>query len=356
MDEKDSPQTPFKRIVTWVGSISALIGLFASLAGGYHWLQNHRELAQQLKAQMAVAEGQAKLGEFASAVASYDEILKANPMYAPALDGQLDAAMAWDENFHATGREGHDDADAAAPQLDKIMAVLDAGLARSTGSRAADVQAHLGWAHFLNSKIAEREFGPAAEQDLRAALKVDPNNVYANAMLGNLLLQRDGKMAEAIGYFKTAVATGKQRAFVRTREIGALNGYDVAGARTELMKVVNEMRSNGEPLDEDRKHRILQFCCEPPFTVHYELVESLSAVSRDDTWKTFLWLDDKQREGRDEQAQRLMREFVSDVLVEISGDKAQALKKYRALQVELKGTQFSLLDSVNEAIARLSKG
>src|ERR1700678_4540779 len=103
MDEKETPEkpSPFKTLMTWVGSISALIGLFASLAGGYHWLANHRAEQAQLKAQMGVADGQAKLAEYASAVASYDEILKANPLYAPALDGQLAAAMAWDENFHA---------------------------------------------------------------------------------------------------------------------------------------------------------------------------------------------------------------------------------------------------------------
>jgi hypothetical protein len=143
MDEKEAPEkpSPFKTVMTWVGSATALIGLFASLAGGYHWLASRREQAAQLKAQMAVAEGQARLGEYALAVASYDEILKANPLYAPALDGQLATVMGWDENFHALGREGHDPSDVAAPQLDKIMAALDAGLARSKGSRAADVQA-----------------------------------------------------------------------------------------------------------------------------------------------------------------------------------------------------------------------
>jgi hypothetical protein len=51
-----------------------------------------------------------------------------------------------------------------------------------------------------------------------------------------------------------------------------------------------------------------------------------------------------------------MREFIQDTLLEIEGKKAEALEKYRALQVELKPTRFSLQDSVNEAIARLSKG
>jgi tetratricopeptide (TPR) repeat protein len=360
METKDTPDqpTPFKRIMTWVGTASALIGFFASLAGGYHWLVNHREQEKQLKAQMAVAEGQAKLGEYASAVASYDEILKANPMYAPALNGQLDTAMAWDENFSVLEREGHDASEVAAPQLDKIMAVLDAGLARSTGSRAADVQAHLGWAHFLNSnsKIGMRELDSNAEKYFRAALKTDPNNVYANAMLGNFLLQTRGDFADAVVHLRAAVATGKERAWVRGLEFGGLDDDEQDGARAELMKMADEMRKNGEPLDEGSKHRLLEQCCDPPMTHHHELVESLSAVPQEDAWKTYLWLDDRERTGTDAEGQRLMREFIQDTLLEIEGKKAEALEKYRALQVELKPTRFSLQDSVNEAIARLSKG
>ena len=127
MDEKDAPEKPsqFKKLMTWVGSASALIGLFASLAGGYHWLMNRRAEQAQLKSEMAVADGQAKLEEYSSAVADYDEILKAHPLYAPALDGQLNVVMAWDENYHALGREGHDPSEVAAPELEKMIGLLE---------------------------------------------------------------------------------------------------------------------------------------------------------------------------------------------------------------------------------------
>jgi hypothetical protein len=190
----------------------------------------------------------------------------------------------------------------------------------------------------------------------RAALKTDPNNVYANAMLGNFLLQTNGDFNEAMAHLQTAVATGKERAWVRTMEFGGLDGDEVRGARAALMKMANEMRENGEPLAEGSKHRLLERCCEPPYTHHDELAESLSAVSQDDAWKTYLWLDDKEQTGHDGEAQRFMREFIQDSLLEISGKKAEALEKYRALQVELKPTYFSLKDSVNEAVTRLSKG
>jgi tetratricopeptide (TPR) repeat protein len=350
----DEPSS-VKRVMTWVGSITALIGLFASLAGGVHWFMNHRQESEQLKAQRALAESQVVEGDYPAAVASYEEILKGNPMDARALDGELDAAMGWDENFHAVGREGHDSSEAAAPQLDKILALLEAGLVRSKGLRAADVQAHLGWAHWLNSHIAKREYDDAAERNFRAALKTDPSNVYANAMLGNWLMQNDSNFPEAISHFDAAVATGKLRPYVRTMQLVGLLDDETHGARAEIVKAVNDMRKNGETIEAARKHSILLYCCNPPFTDHRELVESLSAVPQEEAWETYLWLDVKQAGGSDEQGQRLAHEFISDSLLEISGNGTEALEKYRALQGELKGTHYSLQDSVNEAIARLSK-
>ncbi len=99
--------------------------------------------------------------------------------------------MEWAENFHVLAAEGQKSEDLAAPRLRQILSTLEAGLARTNGqgTSAADILAHLGWAHWLNQKIAYQEFGSAAEQGMRKALTLEPSSVYANAMLGNWLLQ-----------------------------------------------------------------------------------------------------------------------------------------------------------------------
>jgi hypothetical protein len=171
-------------VMSWVGGITALIGLFVSVRGGVTWFENNQKQKAELQARMALAQAQAKQGEYQASIQSYGDILKAGPLYRPALDQQLDAAMLWLENFDVVSRAGQDADQAAAAELDQIMPILDSGLTRSHGSQAADVQAHIGWAHWLNKRIAEREFGDIDEQNLRAALKLDPPNVYANAMLG----------------------------------------------------------------------------------------------------------------------------------------------------------------------------
>lgn len=346
----ESKAWPF--LMTWTGRVSALIGLFASLAGGVTWLVTHQRHAAEVKAKMDLAQTQVQQQDYQAAVASYGDILKGDSSYRPALDAQLNAAELWTENFHVVGHEGQDSSAAAGALLDQLMPVLDAGFARSKGTTAADVQAHIGWAHFLNQKIAEREFGSAAEDNFHAALKTDPKNVYANAMLGNLILQGYGDLAEAMGYLDTAVATGKVRPWVRVMELGGLRFLDKKGACAAQMRVANDMRKNSEPMDRSQKNDILNACFSPTMAEPSELVGALSAVPADDAWKTYLWLDDS---VRDPEGQRLTHEFIQANLQEISGDRAGALAMFRHLSQELKNTSYTMIDPVNAAIARLAK-
>ena len=341
-------------VMTWTGRATALIGLFASLAGGLTWLVTHHRHAVERKTKMDLAQVEVQQQQYQAAVASYEEILKDNPSYEPALAGQLNAAKLWVENFHVVMHNGEDTTAAAAAGalLDQLMPVLETGLARSKGSEAADVQAHIGWAHWLNQKMAEREFGSAAEQNFRAALATDPTNVYANAMLGNWMLQNNGSVSEAVRYFDVADSTGKARPYVRRLELGGLRDVDRKGARAEQVKIADEMRRNGEPLDQEWKSLIVGFCFGPTTTEYDELVESLSAVPAEDAWKTYLWLDDN---PSDPDNDRLAQEFIQANLLELNGNRVGALDRFRQLSQQLKNTPSTMIDPVNEAIARLSR-
>ncbi len=268
---------------------------------------------------MALAASQAAQGDYSASLNTYGEILKTDPLDRSALDGQLNAAMLWTENFSVLVPEGAQASDVAGPQLDRILTTLEAGLARTQGPRAADIQAHLGWAHWLNQHIAAREFGSAAETTFRAALATDPQNAYAHAMLGNWLLQTGGDFAEAVQHFRTAVATGKARPFVRQLQIGGLLSHDDAASRAELFRVASQMRTDSEPLESDSRRRIVDFCCNPTLASHAELTASLSAVGPDDAWQTYVWLDNVQREGSDAALQALTRSFIQANLLEIGG-------------------------------------
>jgi hypothetical protein len=264
--------------------------------------------------------------------------------------------MLWVENFQVLGGEGVDPAKLAAGKLDEIMPVLDAGLAQSKGTRQADVQAHLGWAHWLNWHIAEREYGSAAENNLRAALALDSSNVYANAMLGNWMLQNHKSFAEAVGHLNTAVAAGKARPLVRAMQVGGLLHDNVPGARAELVKAVNDMRKNNEPLDEDRKERVVGFCYSPYSTSFDELKDALGAVPEDEGWKTYQWLDGSLDNGVLNDAQDEAHAYIHANLLEAVGKRADALSEFRVLQTRLAKEPGTMKDRVDDAVKRLSAG
>jgi hypothetical protein len=135
-------------------------------------------------------------------------------------------------------------------------------------------------------------------------------------------------------------------------QLGALVYLDQPGSRAEQVKIANEMRKGGEPLDEEDKSRILSFCFDPSTTDRKELAESLSAVPPDEAWQTYLWLDDN---APNDDRHSMVREFIQANLLEVSGKRTDALEKYRSLQKELKNESGSMKDSVNAAIVRLSK-
>ena len=57
-------------VMAWVGVVSAMIGLFASLAGGFAWFLNHNKQKAEVQAKMTLAQAQANQGEYQASLAS----------------------------------------------------------------------------------------------------------------------------------------------------------------------------------------------------------------------------------------------------------------------------------------------
>ena len=340
-------------LMAWIGGITAVIGFIATISGGGTWLINHHRHNVEYKAKLALAQAQTGQQQYQAALATDTEMLKDDPLDRKVLDAQLDTAMLWVENFSVDVPEGKDEADLAGPPLDAVLPILTRGLSGAKQARLADVEAHLGWAHFLNSKMTQREDDSIAQKDWQDALTQDPTNVYANAMLGNWMLQTYGDFNEAMEHLHIAVRTGRARPFVRQLEVGGLLDLDEPGARPELIRVANEMRKGGEELDPTARHNITNMCCSSPFPSHKELIAALEAVPNDEAWQTYLWLragfDSESRGGED-----LDREFIHANLLELAGRRDAALDEYRQLAQALKDNPGLLQSEVGAAIERLS--
>ena len=138
---------------------------------------------------------------------------------------------------------------------------------------------------------------------------------------------------------------------MRSLQLGGLYLNDAPGLRGELVKALNEMRVNQEPLDKSLQGR-LSYLYSSTVSTGAELREVLSAVPLDDAWKTYLWLN-PERPGDS----TVERDFVHANLTEISGDRARALAEFKAVAVALRAQHFNgrIADYTAAAITRLSK-
>ena len=347
------------RRIVWIAASAASLALLVAIPsfigiGPFGEYQTQKSRVHEL---LNTAQTQINQAEYEPAFRTYEAALKLAPGNRTALDRQVDAAMLWLQNFHVVIEEGQKAEDLAGPPLAQIMSVLDAGLARSGshGERAADIVAHLGWAHWLNQHIAEKEFGPAAEQDFHRALGIDPANVYANAMLGNWLLQTHGSLDQVLQHFDVALKTNKQRVLVREMELGGMIYNDDPGVRSELIRVADQMRANSEPMNDFYKQRILSNYS--PINSREELTETLSAVPPNNAWATFIWLDDEHPAADEQKQQRIQREFIHASILEIAGKSSDALALFKTLDGELKrqGYNGRISEHVALAIQRLSR-
>src|SRR5262249_54266080 len=130
---------------------------------------------------------------------------------------------------------------------DAVVPALDRALLDPQHPRRADTLAHLGWATFLKW----RETGTGDPASLyKQALEIDPHNVYANTMLAHWLLWQSEPLSAEGRCFAAAIASGKERPFVRTFQLAAVRNRNDDAADAEFIRVVNSMRQQNESLDE----------------------------------------------------------------------------------------------------------
>jgi hypothetical protein len=344
------------RPLLWSAGVAVVTtaAIVASMTAGVGPWRGSRERRERIAQLLQTAATQSRQTEYESAFDSFQQLLGLDPTNHAALDGQVDAAMLWLEHFHVLVGEGQRAEDLAGPPLARLKNVLEAGLARTRGedTRAADVLAHLGWAHWLNEKIAFKEFG-GAEPVFRQSLAIEPSNVYANAMMGNWLLQTHGDGAAAIRHFQTALAKGTQRPLVRSMQVGGLLHNDDPGMRAELIRVLNQMRANEEPLDAGTRSRA-RYVYDVTSAQGTEYHDVLTAVPPADNWKTYEWLSPG---APADAVERSRRDFVQASLEEFSGDRAAAATAFKSLLPSLKAQNMSyrMIDYAQAAIARLSR-
>jgi tetratricopeptide (TPR) repeat protein len=173
------------------------------------------------------------------------------------------------------------------------------------------------------------------------ALDLDPTNVYAHAMWAYWILGNQGPLSEAHAHIEAALATGKERSFVRRFQLAMLRNSD--DLEMEILRVLTEMRRNGEILNAESRHS-LESHLYYPFKEEM-LAPSSPVISADEHLATYRWLIT----GLERLARR---KFVLARLAEQAGFRREALELYEELAKEPDFQAFTSKDQVEEGIAR----
>jgi hypothetical protein len=241
---------------TWVIAAAA-VALLLAAGGGAWWWEQHRRAAAQAAADAALATrvaAAASLCEAGNPQAGLDA-LAALGAGERSRSAAADCAMRWLRDARArSSSASNDKATGFAAIVDRAVPLVSAALPdATTPARRADLQAHLGWAEFLRS----RDGSPAADPlpQYTAALAQDAANVYALAMRAHLTAwRRNGLNDAARADFARAMATGRERAWVRAMQWGAATR--MPGDADAVVQLADEMRRANEPLS-DRQQSAL---------------------------------------------------------------------------------------------------
>jgi hypothetical protein len=197
-----------------------------------------------------------------------------------------------------------------------------------------------------------RQLDPAAWY--RDALKIDPLNPYANAMLAHWVLFRSDDVERAAGLFATALQSGRAKDAIRTLQWAAYGNTSTPGSKMEPVRLADAMRRDGEPLNERQISKLwapYYFALSPSRGTDRRAL--LDAVTPDDNIKTLGWAFDEYIAGN-ESRQQTKRYYVA-LLDERAGRIDGAPEQLTALSKELTGHSGSLQDAVQASLQGLRR-
>ncbi len=227
----------------------AVIALVSAGALAYGWQQRTAERAQQeqIVRETGSAAELCTSGSHAAAWNRFDELVTRYASDATVQRAREQCGMRWLREIRVRVGE-----QTFADIVKRVQPVLVAGLPDATGQRAADLFAHLGWADYLLTREGAAAGDPAAQ--FQRAIKDEPDNVYAHAMWGRHLWWFRERDAEARRHFEQALASGRDREFVRSLQFGG------SLSRAELVPyaviVANDMRLAGEAITDPLRYRL----------------------------------------------------------------------------------------------------
>ncbi|MFH0343545.1 MAG: TIR domain-containing protein [Chromatiales bacterium] len=347
------PKSGWLRIVQrYRAQLLVLLALAIVGAGTLWWYQQVQAERTALGRLFSEAKIQQDNGHYQDAWRLFEEARSLAPENPEVHENEAKLAMAWLDNARITVGKG-----SFSEIVDTVLPALSRCSVSPDKRHAADCFAHMGWGDFLKSR--EGQGGLKPEQFYRRALALDPENPYAHAMSGFHILESHGSLGEAKQHFERALATGKERPYVRRTQLAAFLNYRIGALEDEAIRVVNDMRLNSESLPPDERDYSVRWSklwnvYNSRMLIATEQQSFLSALSPTDHLATFQWLFPEDTVPEDK---RDLYRFFAGSFQELAGDHAGALTTFSSLQKSLGKETLGgrLSDKTTEAINRLSK-
>ncbi|HXA76313.1 MAG TPA: hypothetical protein VNV41_04205 [Candidatus Acidoferrales bacterium] len=345
--EKEPEYSKISQTFKWIGYLTAMFSLIATVMGVAKYAFDRAETKKHLAALLAAENEQQTEHDYQSAWETLAKAAQLDPRSVKVQAAQRNLAMAWLEDVHLHENQKFSD---VTQQLEPVL--TQAVAASKPGPEKADLRAHIGWAYFLESRDGRSDLDP--EVAYREAIAENPQNPYAEAMLGHWILwQNCGRIKEASEHFAAALSSQRQTDYVRLLELTALLNCHNDQADWEVIRVANAMRKEQRTVDQTERQQILSIYYGELVPETTATLEFINAVPPSEHVATFRWLFAVLDSDPDD-ADRWSRAYFRGTLEEAAEMRDDALSDYRSsLSHTSRGT--SLWQAANAGVKRLSK-
>ena len=335
----------FSTILKWIGYGTTILSFVAGVRGITSAISSRVETRYKTEALLASERIQLSGHDYAAAWQTLDQASKIAPDLPPPIhEAKEDLAMNWLDNIRVQGEGGFSES------VQRLDPILTRGIAAAKApQRQADLTAHLGWSYFLRSREGISGLDPTASY--ADAVKKDPGNPYAEAMWGHWILWNHGDPADAARHFAAALASNRERFFVRQMQLSALlNNHDDASEEL-VVQALNDIRKDGGSVPPDMQHRIFSMYYGKLFPPEEETTRFIHAVPPAEHVATFRWLFDRMDLPASES---LLRDCDLYILEEAAGQLEDAKHGYDSMRKKLAGNPGPLLAAAEAGSRRLT--
>jgi hypothetical protein len=349
----DAETTPLKSVMKWVAIVAAVLSLIAGIRQFISLTAESEERERRYTELLTMGEAQQSAADYPQAWVSFEGALaqaeqgnflakltrRLGEQRQHVRTAQENLAMQWLENISVPQGKTF------ASVVDPLLPVLHRGVIGASNARVGDLYAHIGWGYFLKRRDGQEALDPAPWY--AKALQADPANPYAHAYSAHWQIWQNGSLDAAMREFDAALASNRERAFVRGLQCSALMNRRSDETQLLLVKVVNDMRKANEVMDARalREVRSVYIAASRDAALAQRLAAALPPLDQ-------LELIKLAGGGSEDISLTAM----TAQLQESNGDSASAIESWRAVRASLPAKSGAeLAKRADAAIKRLAK-